>query len=621
MVVKNKRIFRVLYDISRQFAIICLLMEALFASAYKSYLYAGWSGRMQHFVKNGSVLLLVLFLAFAAIWGVSVVLLKEGRSAKWDFLGIGIMILVHYIIRVRMIGIMPMDDGTVYYNDLRYIAANPERFFEDFYNAGRMATHVSHGYIFLCMIGEYLMPGTAMGFQWVQLFMGIAASCCIYGIMGRMCKKAHPAVVWLAAFIVSVQPMFLGLSTMCNLEYAITVYFIFVFYCYINKSYILMVFWLLMLGTTKETGTAMALGFVVSIALAEFIAYIRKKGIKNIGVKVPVILGAVILALVAVVFSMLDVEVWQGHTLRDVISFGGSGNMTFAFNIHHFFMKLAQLYVLNFSWIWVIVLIVGVIVYIVNEKARKRNKLEFKPLFVLLMCYAGYTFFLLFYQEAKQPRYNMLSDVLLAFFAVFMLLKLIGRRKTRIVACSVFALIMWIEAFVTIDPLSRAVFTKVNTNEIPMVFTATFSWEKDKLDSNAGDFAFYNYQYTFIDRGINEAMKGYSWTGVSRILSPSADIESQYFNEDLRWDTWRDRRAYDNGQDEGRYWYIRRDNAIDMLYGDDWCDSAVLIQSPWCMGDLDTAYWELSKYYDIEGPYKSKQGLAGTVIYYYIRRK
>lgn len=618
---ENKALSRI-YNVAKQCIVIAVLVEGLFASAYNSTLYQGWSDRLCRIIKGGNMLFASLTIAFFAAWAVGFVMLKKWKQFSWDIAGIGLMIVVHYLIRIRMIGTMPMDDGRIYYIYLRNLVSNPEILLDNFYEGGRMAAHIAHGYAFLCMIGEFLMPGTAFGFQWVQLFMGIAAACCIYGIMRRLFTKVSPIILWIASFVVSVQPMFLGLSTMCNLEYAITVYFIYTFYCYLSHSYILMLFWLVMLGTTKETGTAMAAGFIMVLILSELVAYIRKHGVKTMLKKLNakwLVLIVLIVATTAVgLLYVLNMEVWGGTALKDVINFGGSGNMTFNFKPQHFLMKLGQLYILNFSWIWLIIVILGLVVLALDSRAKSNNRIPFKPLFILITCYLGYTFFLILYQEAKQPRYNMLSDVLFSMFAVFMLLKLFERRHVLVSVLSVTGLLMFGEAFVTIDPISAEVFTNVNTNSFPMVFTATFKWEQDTFGSNAGDFAFYNYQYTFIDKALDDILSRYSWKGSSRILSASANIESQLLYDELRWDPIERRRGYDTDPDSGRFWYIRRDNVLDMLGGNDWPDSGVLIESPWCIGDLDTAVYELSKYYDVEGPYESKQGFAGSVIYYFV---
>lgn len=619
--VENKALSRV-YSIARQCSVIAILAECLFVSAYRSTLYSGWSDRLCRVVKGGTMFFSMMLIVFLAAWAACFVKLRKWERFSWDIAAIGIMIVVHFLIRIRMIGTMPMDDGRIYYIYLRNLVYNPEILLDNFYEGGRMAAHIAHGYAFLCMIGEFMMPGTAYGFQWVQLFMGIAAACCIYGIMRRLFAKANPAILWIAAFVVSVQPMFLGLSTMCNLEYAITVYFIYAFYCYLSHSYILMTFWLVMLGTTKETGTAMAVGFIIALVLSELVSYIRVHGIrtmiKRLNAKWIILIVVLVVAAIGALSYVLNMEVWGGSKLKDVISFGGSGNMTFAFKPQHFLMKLAQLYILNFSWVWLIVIIAGLITFALDSRAKNNNTIPFKPLFVLEVCYLGYTFFLILYQEAKQPRYNMLSDVLFVLFAVFILLKLFEKRHVLVSVLSVTGLLMFGEAFVTIDPVSAAVFTNVNTNSFPMLFTATFKWDKETIENNAGDFAFYNYQYTFIDKAIDDILSRYSWKGSSRILSASATIESQLLYDELRWDTVKRRRGYDTEPWSGRFWYIRRDNAFDMLGGNDWPDSGVLIESPWCVGDLGAAVFELSKYYDVDGPYESKQGFAGSVIYYFV---
>lgn len=613
-------------NITWQLLVIVFLMESLFLSARISPIYGEWMDSIREIVSKGLVLFTALFVCVTGIWGFSFVQIKGWENKKYSIVGIGLMIIIQYLIRAWMIPSVQMDDGRVYYLYFNRIVNNPHILLENFFEGGKLAAHIAHGYVFMALIGELLVPGSAVGLQWSQMAMGIGAACCLYKIFRILFPKMKPAMAWLAGFLVSIQPMFLGLSTMCNLEYGITVFFLYAFYCYISRKYILMAFWLLMLGTTKETGVMMAVGFVGSMLLANIIAGIRSIGLKSFienikkrfNYKWAIVLGLIIAVLVVFANVVLNMTVWGGLTLKEVISFGGEGNMTFTINRKHLMMKLAQLFVLNFSWIWVIIAVIGMVVWVFDRKSE--DKLPLKPLVVLITCYIGYTFFLVFYQEAKQPRYNMLSDVIFLMFALFLLIKMFKSEKTTLKVMLITGLVMFVECFVTIDPLTTKVFTLIETNRLPMVFTATFQSEKAVMDSNAGDFAYYNYQYTFIDRAIEDILAEFSWEGSTRILSASTEIETQFFYDDLRWDTLYERWGYDTTGDQERFRYIRRDNVFDMLNHGDWPDSAVLLESPWCKSELlDGAVRELDVFYEVEGPYECEQGLAGSVIYYFIR--
>ncbi len=620
-----------LAKIASQFLVIIGLFTFFFVTAKNSEMYQVWGGEITKIVRRGSKVAIALLLITFVVW--IFLLYKSKIEIKINIpvvIGMGMMIIIHYLVRIQMIPSYQTEDGGIYYMFLNKLINKPELLLEDFFNGGKLASHIAHGYIFFASMGEFLIPGTRFGFQWPMMFLGIGAACCLYGIFLKLFPKQNKLVLWMAAFIVSVQPMFLGLSTYCNLEYGLTAFFIYAFYCYINRKYILLAFWLLILGTTKETGVMMAIVFVGAIVISELVFFIREKGLKNLIKKIDakwiIVLVIMTIGLAFLAYKILNMQVWGGYVLKDVISFGGEGTtMTFRFNPWSLKIKLAQLFVLNFSWISATIVVIGIIYMIVSRiKGKQRceeDKIPFKPLCALLVCYSVYTFFLLFYQEAKQIRYNMLSDVVFLMLTMFLVVKLLKQLKVLIPLLTICGSLFFVEAFVTIDFMTTALFTNIETNRLPMVFTLFFKDEKEVLNNNAGDYAFYNYQYTFMDRAIDKMLRDLGTGGVQWVFSASDTYETQFIHDNLRWDIVEGKRCYED--DPTRYLYIDRENVFEFMErGAELPQRAVLMESPWCKSpDWDKAIEVLAQYYDMTGPCEADEGAAGTIIYYLLELK
>ena len=485
---ETKNLSAVIYSVLWQCMIISLFFAIFFLTAVSSSLFAGWDKVFKDAAVLGAVISGTVLLAFFSGW--LFLFIRHGYYKKdYDIAGMGIILVISYIIRVGMTGTIQMDEGLNCYNDLKELLYHPELMLTDFMEAGKLAGRAAYGYNFFALMGEFMLPGTGEGFQWVQLYMGVAAACSIYGIFKKLFPSVKKIILIPAAFVVSVQPMFLGLSTMCGLEYGIVVFFLYALYCCLNKRYILMAFWLIMLATTKSTGAIIALCFVSSYLGANLIVYIRKTlrqtAETNSHKSNKQLIAISIITIAAVV--IFAGTVWKICAINGI-----------SLKLVHVQHKLAQMYVLNFGWVWAIIVATGLVMVIFNRRVRDAYKMDFVPVFVLAATYMVHTAYLIFYTSAVLPRYDMLSDVLLCLIGVILLIKMFERIRVIIPVMLTLAILMLGEAFVTIDPVSSSTFATISTSGFPLVNTSYLKSELTGEINGVGDFSFYNYHYTVI---------------------------------------------------------------------------------------------------------------------------
>ena len=619
----KQRYNKIAWQVS-QIAVIILFFTIFFTLAKISTLYADvWSAGFRSFVNTGMSVSMALLLI--SVTGLVVLRIKSGAVTRdyKDITACALLVIIHYLIRVQIVGTLQLDEGLTCYESLEYLLYHPDMIITDFINAGKIADRSAYGYSMFALMGEFLVPGRGTGFQWIQLYMGLAGACCIYMIFKKLFPKARTIILFFAALVVSFSPMQLGMSTLCGLEYGMTMFFIYALYCCVSKKYILMVFWLIMLGTTKSSGMLVALCFAGAFLLGMLITA-TKAGKKDsagknsaaevenqdgdgdeYNLRTGVIAIAAIAAVLLFVYGVIRV------CAANRIAFSG----------YYIRIKLAQLYVLNFNWIWLIIVLMGIVMVYANMRVRRTHRMEFTPWLIMTGCYIVYVLYLLAYPKATLPRYNMLADTLLAMFGVIMLIKLFERRRVILSTLAVIGALMLCETFVTIDPVSASLFTNMETNRFPILYTAGFSKDEAQLNGNLGDYGYYNYHYTFVNEAIDSILCEYASDTKITVASSADEGETQFRQDDIKWDKVNGELVYHSGEEDERYVGIERVAVDGILKLKQLPERLVYIEIPWNRGDSKAAIDNISTYYQVDGPKIEFEGSLGTVLYYFFRLK
>lgn len=622
---KKRSSLDIIYSITSQLAIIVSLFVWLFAIAPFSYYSQTWTDDVVRFVHICNIINPIVFLILLSITFFCAFKLKKlGRPGMTAICSL-IIFVVHIVIRINMLGTYQWSDASLYYSSIEKFAYYPNGLLDNFIKNGFVLAHIGHGFIFVTMLGQLLNVPNAMGFQYSYMVMGAAAAVCLFHIFKVIFPKKKDYICAIAAFVVSVHPIFLGLSTTIHMEYPLAVMFIYVLCAYLTGKYILMLFWLVMLGTCKETGAMMAFSMLFFIVVYETVSYIKKNGgmkstLKKLKPGHYIVFGVFIAACVAAFVKIINIPMWGGVRIIDVLKVGGQDTMNFQFEREHFMMKVRQLFILNFSWLWAVILFVCIIAYIAVSSVRKRKGMNVRAFSFVLIQYFVYTFFLLFFLEAKQTRYNILSDTLFLFITMVMVIRVLDGKREYICVSAVIGLLAFVETYLTIDPVSLAVFTRVNTGRVPMVWTASTRDKFEYMDINVGDFGYYNYQYTSMDRAVDKMLDRVDYQGWYRITSSFVELtEDQFSSENLLWDSVHRIRTYRKPDGEVNLHAIQRLHYTEeIVYLD---HRSIYVEIPWCRNHTEEALAALGEGYDIDGPYTTSGGLGCSLSYYVLYRK
>lgn len=143
-----------------QIAAIAIFFILFFLFARISTLYGSvWQTGFKSMVNIGLIVSAVIFGACA---GVVAYAARRGEAAMPDYrdaAACGLLIIIHYIIRVQIVGTLQLDEGLTCYESLEHLVYHPDMILSNFIEAGKIADRSAYGYCMFALMGEFLVPG------------------------------------------------------------------------------------------------------------------------------------------------------------------------------------------------------------------------------------------------------------------------------------------------------------------------------------------------------------------------------------------------------------------------------------------------------------------------------
>lgn len=169
----------------------------------------------------------------------------------------------------------------------------------------------------------------------------------------------------------------------------------------------------------------------------------------------------------------------------------GQKTPIFSFQLSYIWKKLAVLYILNFNWIFTIIVVFGIIFYIYTKKIAK---IDF--FFPLLCSQLGFTLFSCIFKTENHPRYVDTNEVTLYLLSIIIIINISRGYWVKVIGV-IIGIVQLISCFITIDPISLLVFPVVNIGTSKMIRTA---------DNIVGDGMIYNRQSLWMEKCLEKAI-------------------------------------------------------------------------------------------------------------------
>lgn len=461
---------------------------------------------------------------------------RQRKRRKWNT-GCFLLLLYTAVIRLPQFGDIPRYDGLAYYNMLSEACQNYDFTFTGFLNGFRMAAHPTQGYMGLLAIGKFLDPEGYTGIMLVNLILSVITSYCVFMIF----KKILRGVSWKYVTVLSVLtvsvPSYLGTFSYLNPDMGLVYFFLMAVYCMLYSRYILMIFCFLLLALTKEIGMVMAAANLTGMAL--WLMWEKRQMIRNGLTKRRLFyvgFAGMILLLLAVtgIYVVLGGSVWNYQ--RDEIAYFGTIGIHWEFIL----FKWKEYFLLNFNWVAVLLIFVGLIYLRISRKTLSFRMRERAVICGARLSYLAVAVFYSLYVNFPHPRYTIILDVLLWAAAAGLTGKItadlvrengyrsVASRRGMIAGC----LLLIIQSYMTIDPVSILAFPHSTTGGSWMlnVYSEFIGW------TGGGDATIYNNQYRYLtsaydlilnDVNYSEDMDVIMFSGLDELEDPFWNIRDK----------------------------------------------------------------------------------------------
>lgn len=155
--------------------------------------------------------------------------------------------------------------------------------------------------------------------------------------------------------------------------------------------------------------------------------------------------------------------------------------------------KCKNLYLLNFNWIFTLMLLCSIILII-----KQKKYYVFKEVLSLLLAQIGFTMFSCVFKTVNHARYNDTNQITLYLLTLIMLSIFITKEMVVEVTGSIVAVLMLVSCFWTIDPVTYMIYPRYKVGAATLISTSA---------SPLGDGMIYNRQMLGMEKALDLAME------------------------------------------------------------------------------------------------------------------
>lgn len=365
--------------------------------------------------------------------------------------------------------------------------------------------HLGQGYGVLYCLTNALIGNPEIAMAVLNILMYLVSVAAFYGIVKWIKSDFSGISACLLTAIYAFSPFTLGMVNYYSLDYAMLCIGAVMLYLAFRQKWVLHFVVALFFCFTKEPAILaygfLCIGFVVTNWFADC-----PKG-TGFGSRIFKMLGH------KEYYLMLTTGVLWFATYLQIGGWSG-GDGSFALDMTYIGEKLKVLYLLNFSWLLTALAVVGAVAaFIKADWNTTKNNI------ILVLSALGFTLISVAFATVNHARYAGVAPVILSVMAVMALLTLLRKRAMQMTA-ALLAVLMLISSYTTIDPVSRAIFEKMDTGSGSMITTG---------DPAPGDSMIYNKQMLGMENALSEAI-GYAIDNNYQIFLPTYNDNSYAFD-------------------------------------------------------------------------------------------
>ena len=530
------------------------------------------------------------------------------------------------VLRIPLIQDMQRWDGGLYYSCIYDCVHDFSFSFDYLWNGMRFAGHPTIMFCFFSMLGEFITHGSPVGVGIVYTVMSAAAMVCLYRLFLRDDSEAGKASAVIFMLLIQCVPLFWGTVSYVNPDYMYLLLFIYFWYAHVNEEYVLCMFWMLSMFQTKELGIVIVAGYVAGHALSILLDKMALRDRVAALFKDYLIIIALINVVIMFVYyrfqgTLGSWEITTGESFKWFVSMNeiqARGTDVNAFGIYPKYMacKVLQLFVINFNWIATL----GIIISCIKLKKDGEAIIRKHSISVAVSMF-GFATFGVFFITFAILRYNVFFHVMLWYVCFTMVYRAFGKKLlARRVVCALIGILLCVQTFFYIDPLTNLVFLRVDSGKGKIVAS-------EMRKRYFGDTLINNYRYSYIDGLLNELLTDIDYSGNTKIVcfDPLIDTSKIRYLDDgkeIGWNTRTHKRVLlqgDNNPDVCNIDTVDYDTIIAADTGliDDQ-DELIIYFMKYIDVDEDATINELRTRYDVSDV-RQLENWGGTLDYYVLK--
>ena len=456
---------------------------------------------------------------------------KTSSNKTRDIIALIIVAIVSLALRFPMIGTFQRWDAGEYFYTVGTSVKDYAFTLGSFFRQFTIAYHLNYGFSSFIAIPLFISNRNVVLYTLWQIGFSVLAVMALYAVFRKTARMSEVKAA-LAALLVGAVPVFLGLSVYCTPDYYVALFFIFALYFGAHKKHILEAFMLIMMCFSKEMAALIVFGFYGVRIIYRFINPCEEDRKKKY------VSADFFVALITGIIFVLGYFFKGANWSEKVEAKTGVDHIQLGFNYPYVSFNIKLYLFTNFAWILSAVLLISIILVITRYVARRntdkdtetaekdtsKNTGKDRTMLVVGIIGAMIAFgcFGVFVEMPLMERYNTFFAVALAMVTVLMVDTMAEGIKYKwtgvaySIVIALLAVLLTIESFITIDPVTRHYFNQISIGH------HTMNYESFVMNY-FGDGLVTNYQYAWLDKAFDKTLEDIGYDGTEVVYFPAAE--------------------------------------------------------------------------------------------------
>lgn len=380
------------------------------------------------------------------------------------------------------------DNGAYYAMGINKQAVNFDFSIVSIAEKGRLCNHLAMGYGLFTLLGEFLSPHRIVGVHLVNILLAIFSIVAFYGLLKYLFPAKSNANITLATAVYALSPYLLGMIGTVSTDVPSIYFFIILLWCYVKGYWLLELFFSWVFICSKEPNVVYYGFFLIGILIYEM--SVRNRSTKKVqNIFVELLSRAALLFWWVLCFCKSSQTSWVTLDQEQVVHKVG-------FTVQNLVIKLQQIFLMNFNWIFTLAIAGGGLVYLFVSKSHLSSKKIIIPLVTSLI---GIMIFNLFYIDHSHPRYITIGAEIVLILGVIVLMELISGKMISICMIVLTALLA-VQSYMSVDPVTTRMFIRISPSKDILSNLVNSGW------AYFDDGNIYNREYSYYYKALSKAL-------------------------------------------------------------------------------------------------------------------